>query len=752
MTSPDTPESPSSRHDAPQPASLLEETSPERNRLAGSVEHVVFASEDGAFAVVKLQVEGEPQRVTAVGAIPQPMPGQLLELHGKWVQDKKYGEQFRVEKAHAAQPKGVHGIRLYLGSGQIKGIGPHLAQRIVDAFGEKTLDVLEHEPDKLLRVGGVGDKTLEKIKAGWEEQRQSRDLIIFLQEHDISPGVAMRIFRAYGQAALDVVKENPFRLAEDIHGVGFLTADAIARKLGVEEDAPMRLEAGLLYVLGESVGKGHVFLPEGELLGQAGEMLGAEAAPLEEALRRLALEERVVTERFRGETEECIYLPPLHAAEKAAATRLLALASAPKTHRALDAEKAILWVQDQHGITLAPKQAEAIRMAAKEKVLVVTGGPGTGKTTIIRAILRIFTAMGAKALLTAPTGRAAKRMAETCRHEAKTIHRLLEYTPGDGGFARNEANPLACHLLIVDEASMVDIAIFRALLKAAPLGATIVFVGDVSQLPSVGPGNVLADVIDSGAVPVVELDEIFRQARQSEIVMSAHAINHGRMPNLAPPADGSLTDFYFVQADDAERAAELVVELVKERIPQRFGLDPVDDLQVLCPMHKGAAGAMRLNERLQAALNPQSRSLKRGKRAFHLGDKVMQVRNNYEKDIFNGDIGRITSLDEDGAALVVRFDERDVTLEDAELEDLQPAYAVSVHKSQGSEYPAVVAPLLLEHYVMLQRNLLYTAVTRGRKLVVLVGAKKALAIAVRNNAIRKRHTRLADRLEKGAAS
>lgn len=724
----------------------------DREELSGHIESITFTSEDDGFTVAKVRVEGHRNLVTAVGPMAQPMPGQAVTIAGRWVMDKRYGEQFRVESSAAALPTSVTGIRLYLGSGQIKGIGPRYAQRIVDAFGINTLDVIEHDPKKLLEIEGIGAGRLKKIVEGWQEQRESRDLMLFLQSHGVGPGLAVRIFRAYGRASLDMVRENPYRLAEEISGIGFLTADAIAQKLGFAKDSPMRLEAGLHYVMSESMSQGHVYMPEHVLLDRASEILGAERTALEEPLRALTLQDRLVAEHFRGEEEPAIYLPRLHASEKIVARRLLGLCSAPKSLRAMDAEKAIAWVQEKQHITLAPKQADAIRMAAREKVLVVTGGPGTGKTTIIRAILRIFSAMGARALLAAPTGRAAKRMAETCQHEAKTIHRLLEYGPQNGGFHRNESNPLSCQLLIVDEASMVDISLMHQLLMAIPMGATVVFVGDSNQLPSVGPGNVLSDIIESGAVPVVELDEIFRQARQSEIVMSAHAINEGRLPRLEPPTDGSLTDFYFVRQEDPEQAAEMVVELVKERIPQRFGLDPLEDVQVLSPMHKGACGAARLNEKLQHALNRETTVLKRGKKVFRLGDKVMQVRNNYEKDVFNGDIGRVVKVDQDNACLTVRFDDRDVDLEGGDLEDVVSAYAVSVHKSQGSEYPAVVVPVLLEHYVLLQRNLLYTAVTRGRRLVVVVGSKKALAIAVRNNAIRRRHTRLAQRLAKGASN
>lgn len=723
---------------------------PDREELTGHIESITFTSEDDGFTVAKVRVQGQRGLVTAVGPMAQPMPGQAVTMAGRWVVDKRYGEQFRVESSSAALPTSITGIRLYLGSGQIKGIGPTYAQRIVDAFGAKTLDVIEHEPKKLLSVDGIGAGRLKKIVEGWQEQRESRDLMLFLQSHGVGPGLSVRIFRAYGRAALDLVRENPYRLAEEISGIGFLTADAIAEKLGFPKDSPLRLEAGLHYVMSESVNQGHVYMPSHELLKRASEILQAEFEALEEPLRSLCQQDRLTAEYFRGEEEPAIYLPRLHTAEKIVAHRLLALCAAPKSLRAVDAEKAIAWVQEKQRITLAPKQADAIRMAAREKVLVVTGGPGTGKTTIIRAILRIFSAMGAKALLAAPTGRAAKRMAETCRHEAKTIHRLLEYGPQNNGFHRNEANPLSCQLIIVDEASMVDISLMHHLLMAIPLGATVVLVGDGNQLPSVGPGNVLSDIIESNAVPVVELDEIFRQAQRSEIVMSAHAINEGRLPNMEPPADGSLSDFYFVRQEDPEMAADMVVELVRERIPQRFNLDPVEDVQVLSPMHKGACGAARLNERLQDALNRETATLKRGKRVFRLGDKVMQVRNNYEKDVFNGDIGRIVNLDQEHTALTVRFDDRDVELDDADLEDVVTAYAVSVHKSQGSEYPAVVVPVLLEHYVLLQRNLLYTAVTRGRRLVVVVGSKKALAIAVRNNAIRRRHTRLAQRLAKGA--
>ncbi len=717
--------------------------------LKGEIEHITFSAEDTGFTVARLRYQDEDRRMrmaTVVGHMVDPLPGQQVVLTGSWQQNPRYGMQFRATSCRAALPTTLTGIMAYLQSGLIKGVGKQYAERIVERFGEDTLEILDNEPERLLEVDGIGKKRLGQIKDSWQEHRDIRELMIFLQGHGVSAAYAVRIFKFYGPAAINVLRDNPYRMAMDIPGVGFITADSIARKLGIEPDNPLRIQAGAYFALRQGTDKGSVFLPLSVLVEKTCELLGShQYDDAEDAVRRLAEEKRVVLEELTPDIGEAVYLTPYHFAELRVAEKLLQLVAAPKTMRPIEAEKAIVWVQRQLKIELASRQAEAIRAAAGSKVLVVTGGPGTGKTTIIIAILRIFQAIKAKALLAAPTGRAAKRMAEATWHEAMTIHRLLEYSPQIGSFKRNEDNPLDCALLIVDEASMIDAVLMHHLLKAVPQGATLILVGDVNQLPSVGPGNVLGDIIASESVKVVVLDQIFRQARESAIVMNAHAINSGQMPSLRHDPDNP-EDFFYFPCDDPDQTAELVVDLVCQRIPQRFGYDPLRDIQVLTPMHKGPAGAQNLNVLLQEALNPTGRKMHRAGRAFRLNDKVMQIRNNYDKDIYNGDIGSIVSLNLDDGSLDISIDGRIVNLEQSELEELVPAYAISIHKSQGSEYPVVVVPMLTQHYVLLQRNLLYTAVTRGKKLVVLVGSSRAIGIAVSNNTTQKRYTFLEHRL------
>lgn len=720
---------------------------PEEIELTGEIERITFTAEDTGFTVAKLRVHSgaDEPLVTVVAHMLAPQPGQTVTLLGSWQENPKYGTQFRATSCKTSMPASLGGLRAYLQSGLVKGIGTQYADRIIDHFGKDTMRVLDTEPDRLLEIEGIGNKRLLQIKEAWQEQRDIRELMVFLQDHGVSGAYAVRIYKFYGPAALPIMQDNPYRMAMDIPRVGFITADAIARKLGIAQDSPMRVQAATHYVLRQSVDQGHVFLPRNELVRRCCELLEVAPDLVEDAVQNLLEERRVKEDSLPGEQTGAIYLTGYHMAENGVSTMLMDLMSAPKTVRAIEAEKAIVWVQSKLGITLAGKQAEAIRRAARSKVLVLTGGPGTGKTTIIIAILRIFQAIKAKALLAAPTGRAAKRMSEATNHEAMTIHRLLEYSPQAAAFKRNEENQLECALLIVDEASMMDMMLTYHLLKAVPRGTTLVLVGDVNQLPSVGPGNVLRDIINSERCEVVELDEIFRQARESAIVMNAHAINQGRIPQMLGSID-TPSDFYFIRRENPEQAAQLIVELVRQHIPRRFGFDPMQDIQVLTPMHKGAAGAQNLNTLLQQALNPETRRLVRGGRSFRLGDKVMQIRNNYDKDIYNGDIGRIAALFPDESRIDVNFDDRTVSLEGAELDELVLAYATSIHKSQGSEYPAVVVPVLPQHYVLLQRNLLYTAVTRGKKLVVLVGSQRAIAIAINNNATRTRYTMLEHRL------
>ncbi len=724
-----------------------------KRTLRGTLERVVFHNEENGYSVLRMRMQGKADPVTVVGCMTAPQPGVGLAVTGTWVDDSRFGRQFKMEECETLLPATLEGIKHYLGSGLIKGVGKALAARIVDAFGEKTFSVLDDAPDKLTEVRGITPRLVSDIKQAWAEHRGIRDLIMFLQPHGVSTSYAVRIFRHYGTEALAVVKENPYRLAMDIHGIGFVTADTVAMKLGFAPDSDLRVEAGLLYVLQKVSDDGNVFYPYEELVHRCSDELAVETELARRAVEALALEERVVIEDLvddAGESFKAVYLGRFYHYEANTAHYLRRILRSPKSVRFEDPEGLLTNIRMMLPIDLAEEQVEAARASLSGKVLVVTGGPGTGKTTVIDAIIRLFKEKRSKVLLAAPTGRAAKRMAETSGMEAKTIHRLLEYSPREDGFARNENNPLACGLLVVDEASMLDTMLMYHLLKAVPLGATLVLVGDVNQLPSVGPGNVLKDIITSGAVHVVELTEVFRQAAASEIIVNAHRINHGEVPPLMPPSQG-LSDFYFIRQEDPEKAAELIVDLVQNHIPRRFDFHPVDDIQVLTPMHKGAAGVAALNQRLQDALNKQKQKVQRGERQFRLDDKVMQIRNNYEKDVFNGDIGRICYVSQEDREVTVRFEERNVLYSFDELDEITPAYAISVHKSQGSEYPAVVLPVLTQHYVLLQRNLIYTGVTRGKRLVVLVGSPRALHIAVSNNKTHKRYTWLAKRLAEGLA-
>ena len=623
----------------------------------------------------------------------------------------------------------------------IRGIGPVYAKKMVNAFGEKVFDIIEAEPERLREVTGIGVVRAKRITDAWAEQKIVREIMVFLHSHGVGTARAVRIYKTYGSDAVQVMTENPYRLARDIRGIGFKTADAIAMKLGVEKTAIIRVRAGISYALTEAMDDGHCGLPTADLVPLAEKLLEVGADLIRTALD-LELADGTVIADSLGETN-CIFLANLYRAEQAIAEKLLALSRAKLPWGSIDADKALPWVEQRIGIELAPTQKVAVRLALASKVLVITGGPGVGKTTIVNSILRILAAKTVKLLLCAPTGRAAKRLSETTGQEAKTIHRLLEVDPKGGGFKRNMENPLDCDLLVVDETSMVDVMLMYALLKAVPERAALLVVGDVDQLPSVGPGQILADMITSGAVPVVRLTEVFRQAAQSHIITNAHRINQGSIPELGKPEGDS--DFYFVQADDPETAVPRIIELVKTRIPQRFGLDPIRDIQVLCPMNRGGVGARSLNIELQAALNPAGeRKVERFGWTFAPGDKVMQIENDYDKEVYNGDIGYIDDVDPEEGELTASFDGRAVTYGFGELDTLMPAYAATIYKSQGSEYPAVVIPVMTQHYTMLQRNLLYTGVTRGKKLVVLVGQKKAVAIAVRNSSRRRRWSKLSE--------
>jgi exodeoxyribonuclease V alpha subunit len=718
--------------------------------LQGQIERITFTSEETGYTVAKVKVYGRQDMVTVIGNMINPTPGEIIKMKGEWGNHPQYGEQFKFSFCQTTVPASVHGIEKYLGSGLIKSIGPVMAKRIVKMFKEETLNIIEKETEKLTKVAGIGTKRIGMIKKAWEEQNEIREVMIFLQSHGVSSGYAAKIYKQYGNGSIKVVQENPYRLATDIFGIGFITADKIAENLGFAKDSDLRAAAGILYVLHELTDDGHVYYPYELLIGKCKEILEIDREIIVKAMGAIAVDKQIMIEDLNSDIEfkennKAVYLSGYHTAEKNLATRLKTLINAPQSIRKIDAEKAIGWIQEQLSISLAEKQIEAIGCASKNKVMIITGGPGTGKTTIINAVLKIFSAIKANIMLAAPTGRAAKRMSETTGHEAKTIHRLLEYNMRKGGFQKNEENTLDCQLLIVDEASMIDTLLMHHLLKAIPPTATFIMVGDINQLPSVGAGNVLKDIIDSGIAPVVQLNEIFRQAKESSIITNAHIINEGRIPNLKSSPD-KLDDFYFIEQEDPQKNMEMIISLVKERIPKRFGFDSINDIQVLSPMHRGTVGSANLNLELQKALNPGDAGVMRGGRLFRINDKVMQIKNNYDKEVYNGDIGRITAIDAESQELKVSIDDREVVYDYSDLDELVHAYAVSIHKSQGSEYPVVVIPILTQHYVLLQRNLLYTGVTRGKKLVVIVGSKKAVAIAVKNNKTEKRYTLLMRRL------
>jgi exodeoxyribonuclease V alpha subunit len=714
--------------------------------LAGLVERVTFHNEANGFCVLRTKARGHRDLVTVVGHAAAISAGEWVTAAGEWVNDRTHGPQFRARFLRTSAPTTAEGIERYLASGMIRGVGPVYARKLVAAFGAAVFDVIEASPERLREVVGIGPVRAGRIAAAWAEQKAVREILVFLHAHGVGTARAVRIFKTYGADAIRVMSEDPYRLARDIRGIGFRTADTIAMRLGVDKSAMIRVRAGISYALAEAMDDGHCGLPEGELVPLAETLLEVPAELVGAALELELGNGAVVADDVDG--MGCVFLAGLHRAERAVAERLLALRRGPLPWGAIDADKAIPWVGQRIGLALAPTQEEAVRLALASKVTVTTGGPGVGKTTIVKAILRVLAAKGVRMLLGAPTGRAAKRMAEATGMEARTIHRLLEADPTTGGFRRDAENPLDCELLVVDEASMVDVPLAHALLKAVPERAALLLVGDVDQLPSVGPGQVLADVIASGAVPVVRLTEVFRQAAQSRIVVNAHRINRGQMPELERADPG--TDFHFVPAEDPETAVERILELVRARIPRRFGLDPVREVQVLCPMNRGGVGARALNVALQAALNPPGeRKVERFGSTFAPGDKVMQLDNDYDKEVYNGDVGFVVGIDGEAGELTAAFDGREVIYGFGELDALALAYATTVHKSQGSEYPAVVIPVLTQHYPMLRRNLLYTGVTRGKRLVVLVGQRKAVSIAVRGVAGRRRWSKLKDWLGAG---
>ena len=703
------------------------------------VERITYQNPENGYSVLKVKVKGYSDLVTLVGNLLEVPVGSVLLCRGEWKVDKRYGSQFVAATWEETMPATVYGIEKYLGSGLVKGIGPRFARAIVQRFGTETIDIIETDIERLYEVPNIGRKRVAKIRESWEKQKDIKNVMLFLQGYGVSTAYAAKIYREYGKESIEKVRENPYRLADDIWGIGFKTADGIAAKMGYEKEDPRRCRSGILYTLGQLSDEGHVYAGEEQLVKTAGQLLEAGETAIRDTLAGMLQAEDLILDK------DAIYLPPFYHAECGTSRRLRDLAES--TGRSLfDGLFDPSSLTAETGIEYDEVQLAAIRQAVTSKVMVLTGGPGTGKTTTTQGIIAALKKAGLRVLLAAPTGRAAKRMSEATGMEAKTIHRLLEYNPQDG-YKRNDENPLEGDALIVDECSMIDILLMNNLLKAVPVGMRLVLVGDIDQLPSVGAGNVLRDVIDSQRIPVVRLVRIFRQAQKSRIVMSAHAINRGKFPDTS---NGRDTDFFFMKEEDPERAAESIVRLVKERLPRAYRESP-DRIQVLTPMQRGVVGAANLNLLLQQALNPSGPSLSRGGYTYRQGDRVMQQRNNYDKDVFNGDLGYIREVDTEERTLKVDFDGKWVEYDVTELDELTLAYATTIHKAQGSEYPIVVMPVLMTHFVMLQRNLIYTGITRAKKICVLLGAAKALAYAVRNVSVLKRNTRLKERLNPSAA-
>jgi exodeoxyribonuclease V alpha subunit len=726
------------------------------------LERITYANQETGYTVARVATDRSSDLLTVVGPLLGAQPGESLRLQGRWASHPQYGRQFQVEAYQTVLPATIQGIRRYLGSGLIKGIGPKMAERIVDHFGQATLQVIEEDPERLVEVPGLGPKRTAMITAAWAEQQAIKEVMVFLQGVGVSTSLAVRIYKTYRDEAIQVVQREPYRLAGDVWGIGFKTADQLARSLGIPHDSPQRVKAGLQFALSEATEDGHCYLPETELVAAATQLLGVEAGLAERCLEELIAEEGVVAEplptaasqEVREGTGRAIWLVPFHRAEHALAAGLLRLLEDPADRlawsQAVDWTVALDWLRRTTGVTLAPEQEAAVRLALTERVAVLTGGPGCGKSYTVRAVVALARAKRAKIALAAPTGRAAKRLAELAGLEAATLHRLLQLRPGgDAAFDRD--HPLDADLVVVDEASMLDVLLANKLVKAIPPGAHLLFVGDVDQLPSVGAGEVLRDLLAADRLPRVRLTHIFRQAQQSGVVTNAHRINAGQHP-----ITHGLNDFFLFPEEDAEQVADLVVEIVANRLPRRFGLDPRQEVQVLCPMHRGPAGAGALNERLQAALTPARDGLAErrfGGRVYRVGDKVMQLRNNYDKGtagVFNGSVGQVTALSLEDQELRVLLDEdEEVGYGFDELDELTHAYAVSIHRSQGSEYPCVVVPVTTSAWLMLQRNLLYTAVTRAKRMVVLAGSRRALAKAVRTQGAGRRYTALTERLRPG---
>ena len=715
----------------------------ENEVLSGLIERVTFHNEDNGFCVVKVKARGHRDLVPLVGHSPSVSAGEWINATGIWQNNANFGLQFKANFMQVTSPTTTEGIEKYLGSGLIYGIGPVYASRLVKAFGEDVFDVIEENPERLLEVEGIGKKRANKITASWSDQKIIRQVMIFLHQHGVSTARAVRIFKTYGSNAIEVMNKNPYQLATDIRGIGFKTADSIAEKLGIEKTAMIRVCAGISYALMETTNNGHCCYPREDLTKLAEELLEVPIESINQAVDLELANGSIISEIVQE--KECLFLTGIFNAERGISEQLKRIMKGKIPWPPIDIDRAIPWVEKETGLQLAKSQSDAIRLVLSSKAGIITGGPGVGKTTIVNSILKILKAKKLKILLCAPTGRAAKRMTEATGIEAKTIHRLLEFSPATFEFKRNEENPLECNLIVIDESSMVDVFIMNSLLKAIPSDAALLIIGDIDQLPSVGPGQVLTDIINSKIIPVVRLTEIFRQAATSKIITNAHLINEGRTPNLT--TDENLTDFYFIKAETPEEAVELIVELAGNRIPKKFSFDPIKDIQILCPMNRGGVGAQSLNIRLQRELNSEAeQKIEKFGWNFAIRDKVMQTSNDYDKDIYNGDIGVIEKIDHIEGELSINFEDRSVKIPFGELDTIVPAYATTIHKSQGSEYPAVIIPIMTQHFIMLQRNLIYTGVTRGKKLVVLVGQEKAVYIAVKKASDLVRLTNLKQRL------